>query len=103
MPARARVLRGVAVGRAVAAQGGATLLASAQMHPLRAHFHALGALPLFGVPHRCDRADLGSGSVGAHRPLPYSANTWCAAALALDPSPTADATRSTPPAPPAPN
>src|SRR6058998_1310449 len=71
MPARARVLRGVAVGRAVATQRSATLLAGAQMDPLRAHLHALGALPLFRVPHRCDRADVGAGSVGAHCPPPY--------------------------------
>src|SRR2546428_11439319 len=70
MPARARVLRGVAVGRAVAAQRSATLLAGPQTDPLRAHLPALGALPLFRVPHRYDRADVGAGSVGAHCPPP---------------------------------
>src|SRR5260221_14497010 len=47
----AGVLAGVLVGRTVAAQRGAALLAGSQEHPAVAGLHALGALPLLGLAH----------------------------------------------------
>src|SRR5438046_8520575 len=44
MPARPRVFAGVLIRRAVATQRHATLLAGAQMHPLRPDLHTLRAL-----------------------------------------------------------
>src|SRR6266704_260710 len=69
MPGGLRMLGGVTVGGAVAAQGGAALLARAQMDPLRLDLDALGALPALGVPHRCDRSEMGAAGVGHRRPL----------------------------------
>src|SRR5438309_6104640 len=68
MPARPRVLAGVAVGRAVAAQCGAALLAGAQMHPLRFHLHALGALAALGVLYGLDDTEMRAGTVRHSKP-----------------------------------
>ena len=81
------------VGRAVAAQRGAALLARAQIDPLRAQLHALGALPAFGLPDRPNGDEMRAGTVG-HGRLAYSCSTWCTATIAIDPSP-----RPTPPNP----
>src|SRR2546421_446476 len=94
MTGGAGVLGGMLVGRAVAAQRGAALLARSQVDPVRADLHALGALPALGVPHGGDRAEVSAAIVG-HRGLAYSCNTWWTAAMAIDPSPTAEAARLT--------
>src|SRR5437763_7970194 len=69
MSGRTRMLGGMTVGGAVAAQGGAALLARAQMDPLCPDLHALGAFPTLGVPHRGDRSEMGAAGVGHRRPL----------------------------------
>src|SRR5213593_1899083 len=69
MSGRTRMLGGMTVGGAVAAQGGAALLARAQMDPLCPDLHALGAFPVLGVPHRGDRSEMGAAGVGHRRPL----------------------------------
>src|SRR5438445_12511825 len=69
MTAGPRVFAGVAVGGAVAAQGGAAFLAGAQMDPLRAHLDALRAFPALGVPHSRDRGEMSAGTVRHRRPL----------------------------------
>src|SRR5207249_10487982 len=56
------------VGGAVATQRGAALLAGAQVDPLRAQLHALGALPPLGVPHGGDLSEMSAASVGHGRP-----------------------------------
>src|SRR5437588_1636816 len=94
MTGGAGVLGGMLVGRAVAAQRGAALLARSQVDPVRADLHALGALPALGVPHGRDRTEVSAAIVG-HRGLAYSCNTWWMAAMAIDPSPTAEAARLT--------
>src|SRR5207237_3043025 len=66
--ARPRMLGGMLVGRAVAAQRGAALLAGAQMHPLRVDLHALGALPALAVSHRSDRLEMNAARVGHRAP-----------------------------------
>src|SRR5204863_8071743 len=71
MSGRTRMLGGMTVGGAVAAQGGAALLARAQMDPLCADLHALGAFPTLGVPHRGDRSEMGAAGVGHRRPLVF--------------------------------
>src|SRR5205814_8944484 len=58
MPARARMLGGVAVRRVVTTQGGAALLAGPQVNPPGADFHALLALAAFRVFHGANRADM---------------------------------------------
>src|SRR5881398_202869 len=68
MSGRTRMHGGMTVGGAVAAQGGAALLARAQMDPLCADLHALGAFPALGVPHRGDRSEMGTAGVGHRRP-----------------------------------
>src|SRR6266700_188450 len=60
----AGVLRGMLVGRAVAAQRLAALLAGSQMHPLRADLHALGALPALAVSHGGDRPEMLAACIG---------------------------------------
>src|SRR5205823_11886041 len=64
----AGVLRGMLVGRAVAAQCRAALLAGAQMHPLRADLHAFGALPPLAVPHGGDRLEMNAACIGHREP-----------------------------------
>src|SRR5438477_9668506 len=73
MSGRTRMHGGMTVGGAVAAQGGAALLARAQMDPLCADLHALGAFPTLGVPHRGDRSEMGAAGVGHRRPLVFVA------------------------------
>src|SRR6185436_11860633 len=58
MPARARVLAGVAVRRAVTAECVAALLAGPQVDPSRADFHALDTLAACRVFDRLDRRDM---------------------------------------------
>src|SRR6476659_3252354 len=91
MAARARVMRGVLVRRAVAAQRGAALLARAQMHPRCAHLHALRALAPPWALDVIHRGDVSAHSNACHDR--YSFRTRCTNATAVDPSPTADATR----------
>src|ERR1051325_7629013 len=57
MVAGSRVLRGVSVWRAVAAQGAATLLACSEVHPLGAALHALCAFASRRLLHGRYRAD----------------------------------------------
>jgi hypothetical protein len=69
MLARPRVFAGVLIRRAVATQCHATLLAGAQMHPLRSDLHALLAL---GAVRKFDARDgrkMAAASVGhnSHR------------------------------------
>src|SRR2546430_7122700 len=64
----AGVLRGMLVGRAVAAQRRAALLAGSQMHPLRADLHALGALPALAVSHGGDRLEMLAACIGHREP-----------------------------------
>jgi hypothetical protein len=54
----AGVLRGVAVGRRVAAERHPAGLARAKVHPSRACLHALFTLPAFGQPERRDLVDV---------------------------------------------
>src|SRR5205807_5013156 len=65
---RPRMLGGMLVGRAVAAQRRAALLAGAQMHPLRLDLHALGALPALGMSHGGDRLEVNAARVGHRAP-----------------------------------
>src|SRR6266699_5878370 len=68
MPGGLRMLGGVTVGGAVAAQGGAALLARAQMDPLRLDLDALGALAVLGLLHVGDGAQMSATSVGHRSP-----------------------------------
>src|SRR5438105_15213342 len=56
------------VGRAVAAQRRAALLAGAQMHPLRADLHALGELPALAVSDGADCLEMNAACVGQREP-----------------------------------
>src|SRR5713226_5302742 len=67
MSTAAGMLGGVLVGRAVAAERGAALLARTQMDPRRADLHALRALPALGVSHGRDRGEMPAGTLGCHR------------------------------------
>src|SRR5689334_13913462 len=97
MAAGTRMRRRMTCRRAVAAQCGAARLAGSQMHPAAAHLHAflaLAALRLFDV---LDRRQVCTGFLLRHLRLlqarDYSASTRCTNEIAIDPSPTADATR----------
>lgn len=68
MPAGSRVLAGVAVGRAVAAQRRAALLAGPQVDPLRPDLHALSTLPVLRVFYGRDGGEMRAGTGGRHRP-----------------------------------
>ena len=59
----------VAVRRRIAAQRRATLLAGAKMDPLRADFHALGALADFWLLDRVDRIEMRAGAIAHLRLL----------------------------------
>src|SRR5262245_38881394 len=67
MAARACVLAGVAIGRAVAAQRRAAFLAGAQMHPRRANLDALLAHAMLRQLYFRDRREVCTGFVG-HAP-----------------------------------
>src|SRR5881296_3632770 len=67
------------------------------MHPLGSHLHALRALPPLRLPHARDGGEVRAGTLGHSSSSCYSRNTWWTAAIAIDPSPTADAARLTPP------
>jgi hypothetical protein len=58
-----RMFTGMAVRRAVAAQGDPTLLTRAQVHPVIADFHTFSAFANFRLFHGCDRAEMRAGSV----------------------------------------
>jgi hypothetical protein len=60
MPAGVRVPGGVAVGRAVAAQGDAAFLTGPQMDPLRVDLDALLAHPVRSVFDGFDGAEMGA-------------------------------------------
>ena len=70
MPARSRVLAGMAVGRAVTAERRATLLTRPQMDPLRAGLYALLALSAFRMFDGCNSVEMRTGYIGHHR-LPF--------------------------------
>src|SRR2546422_6332354 len=65
------------------------------MHPLGSHLHALRALPPLRLPHVRDRGEVRAATLGHSSSSCYSCNTWWTAAIAIDPSPTADAARLT--------
>ena len=69
MPARPRVFAGVLIRRAVATQRHATLLAGAQMHPLRPDLHTLRALAAVRKFDGRDGGKMAATSVGhnSHR------------------------------------
>jgi len=93
MAARPGVLAGVLVGRAVTAQLHAAFLAGAQVHPRPADLDAFRALVTGAVTYvRHGREMRAPAGAGQGR---YSARTWCTAAIAIEPSPTADAARFT--------
>src|SRR5215831_1123183 len=73
--ARMRMLAGVLVGRAVAAERDAALLAGAQVHPPRAGLYALDALAAPGVPHVLHGAQMAADLAGGGHAR-YSASTW---------------------------
>ncbi|HET6670066.1 MAG TPA: hypothetical protein VFH15_07510 [Pyrinomonadaceae bacterium] len=58
MATRVRVLRGVSIRRVVAAQRGATCLASAQVHPARTNLHTFFAYPSLRMFDVRDRSDM---------------------------------------------
>ena len=66
MPGGAGVFAGVLIRRAVATQGGATFLTCPQVHPLRAHLHALSAFMASRMFDRGDGGKMGAICVG-HR------------------------------------
>ena len=63
MTAGARVLRGMALRRAVAAERRSALLAGPQMDPLRAHLHALVALVFARTLDGGNRGDVRAGGM----------------------------------------
>jgi len=63
MPTRARVLGRVPIGRVVAAQRRAALLARPQVDPLSADLHALIALMALRMLDRLDRAEVKTASI----------------------------------------
>ena len=69
MAARPRVFAGVLIRRAIATQCHATLLASAQVHPLRPDLHTLRALAAGGKFDGRDGGEMCATSVGhnSHR------------------------------------
>src|SRR5438128_486792 len=67
------------------------------MHPLGSHLHALRALPPLRLPHARDGGEVRAGTLGHSSSSCYSCNAWWTAAIAIDPSPTADAARLTMP------
>ena len=70
MPALVRVLAGVTVRRAVAAERDAAFLARSQMHPVCAGLHAFFAFAALRLFDRRDRVDVGTGR---HTSLPLFA------------------------------
>src|SRR5438105_1002486 len=95
MSAGAGVLGSVTIGRTVATSRATTFLAGPQMHPAGADLHAFLALTAFRGPYGLDRAKMGAGSRW-HLSLSYSCcRSRCTKEIAIDPSPTAEATRLT--------
>ena len=92
MRGRVRVLGRVAIRRAVTTQGRAALLTRSQMDPPPANFRALLALVALGLFNRRDRLDVSTGVV--RHPI-LSLMLQRLMAMAIDPSPTAAATRLT--------
>ena len=91
MPAAPRVFAGVLIGRAVTAQGRLTGLARPKMNPFVAGLDALLANEPLRRQNRGERFDMRASSVSHF--VFYSRRTWWTNATAIDPSPTAEATR----------
>jgi len=93
MASRARMFRGVSVGRVVATEGGTTVLAGAEVDPSRTTFHALLALTSLGLLDPIDGVDVsaavirhGSSSVlGPHDVFRMLPSLNCHLAGAFDP------------------
>src|SRR2546425_1107690 len=66
VPAGAGMLRGVAVGRVVAAERGAALLTRSEMHPVPADLHALVTHPPLRLLDRRNRGQVRTGSNRRH-------------------------------------
>ena len=69
MAALSRVFTGVAIRRTVATKSRAALLTGAEMHPLSADLHALGALGNFRLLDRIDRIEMRAAPIGHLRLL----------------------------------
>jgi hypothetical protein len=63
---RVRVFRGVTIRRAIATQRRTTLLARAQVHPLRTNLHTLFADSFFRAFDFRDGIDMSANSFGRH-------------------------------------
>lgn len=61
-----RMLTGVAIRRAIAAKCDAAFLTGAQMHPLRADLHTLGAFANFWLFDGCNRVEMRAAPVRHH-------------------------------------
>ena len=93
MASRARMFRGVSVGRVVATEGGTTVLAGAEVDPSRTTFHALLALTSLRLLDPIDGVDVsaavirhGSSSVlGPHDVFRMLPSLNCHLAGAFDP------------------
>jgi len=94
MPDRAGVFCSVAIRGAVAAERFTALLTGAQVDPLSPDLHAFVTLLAFG-PFDCFYGLHMRTQPGLHGSefLSYSFSTWCTKAIAIEPSPTAEATR----------
>src|SRR5437879_111826 len=92
MAARPRVLARMAVRRAVAAQRPPAFLAGAQVHPCSADLYAFLAFSMLRVLDLRIHRDMPARRF-RHRLFSYSWSTLWTKATAIDPSPTADATR----------
>jgi hypothetical protein len=66
MSGRARMLRGVLVGRVVAAQRHTACLTRSQMNPSGANLYALFAHSFLRLLYGRDCSDVGTGGVGGH-------------------------------------
>src|SRR6476660_6920407 len=91
MPRRAGGLRRVTVGRVVAAMRATALLTGTEMNPGSADLDALLALPSFWVLDAGNGSDVDTTLIG--HDILYGRSTRWTNATAIDPSPTADATR----------
>jgi hypothetical protein len=98
MSARVRVFARMTIGRAVAAQCDAALLACAQVNPERADLHALGTFANFGLLDGIDGIEMTTTAIGHnYLLLLVEARRRWIPATAMPPSPTAAAQRFTDP------
>lgn len=98
MSARVRMFACVTIGRAVAAKCNATGLAGPQMYPRGANLDALDALTNFGLLYGIDGIQVRAGAIAHLRLRLFEAvNRRWIPAMAIPPSPTADAQRFTDP------